>query len=369
MRVWENIINKYLREDDKVSEIQTNDSLSLFLKRSGSRIEITDFFPSTEVYKESIPELIGIIGGNPEKFEFLEEGTLRLDNSIARCHIVLPPACLVPLVTIARKTPDFTTLEDLRYSGSMNSTMMNFIKFAVDCNQTLCFSGGTGSGKTTMLEAAARLWDNKLRIGVVEDTPELTLEQPNVFFLKSSVRKPGVKANEIVTLEWCVQQVQRMRSDKIIIGETRGKEFYDFLIAANSGQEGSLTTIHASNPKMCLQKMNSFVSMAISVPQRTVNQTIAATIDFIIQLDRLVDGRYRVTGIEEISSTLSRDDAAVIATQPIFSFNEKEDTWTFSRMSDKKNEIAESYGYNTNSFLKEPSLGGIPQLLSTKRII
>ena len=351
---WDLIIQKYLEEDRGVSELETNGDTSVFVRKGGKRIEVTNVFSSIEEYRESIKYLIKRINRDaPADTKFIEEGTLRLANEgIARCHIMLPPACDEPMVTIARKTQDLTTLDDLEASGSFNKMMGDFIRAAVDCDMTLCLSGSTGSGKTTMLEAITKLWPNNIRIGVVEDAPELRLIQDNVAYLHSSVAKPGQPENSAASLQWCVAQLNRMRVDKMIIGETRGPEFASFLTAANSGNEGSLTTIHANDPAACLKKMNQFVNLAQTSPQRVINQNIASTIDLIIQLNKTPSGRYRTTYISEVTRQLGNDDAATIATQPIFEYSEATDDWSYTPISDHLAIRFREKGYNSK-FRKE----------------
>lgn len=354
-RLWDAIINQYLENDTSVSEIQTNGDLSIFLRQGGKRKELPNAFRSMEEYRESIEYLIKRINKfAPENPRFLEEGTIYLNTGgLGRCHIVLPPVSLEPMVTIARKTEDLTTLDDITYSGSMTSQMNQAIKSFVDIDLTITLSGSTGSGKTTMLEAITKLWDPKLRIGVVEDAPELMLIQPNVTYLKSAVAKPGQPENETATLAWCVKQLNRMRVDKMIIGETRGEEFASFLTAANSGNEGSLTTLHANNPRACLQKMNQFINEAQSSPQRVINQNIASTIDIIIQLDKTIDGKYRTTAIEAVSRQLGNDESATIATQPIFTYNEDTDDWTSHTLPDDLRNKLIKHGYDPMTFTKK----------------
>lgn len=362
--MWNQIITKYLENDNSVSEIETNGGTSLFVRKNGKRIEIPNVFHSVEEYKRETDKLIKRINPYaPERPMYLEEGTLFLKNvdgtdSLGRCHIVLPPVSLAPLVTIARKTQDLTTLNNICASGSMTKKMQNFIQAAIDCKLTIALSGSTGSGKTTMLEAMTKYWPNDARIGVVEDAPELMLTQPNVVYLKSSVAKPGQDPNQSASLSWGVAQLNRMRVDLIVVGETRGKEFADFLTAANSGCEGSLTTIHAENPERCLQKMNSFVNEAQSSPQRVINKNISSTIDVIIQLNKTVDGKYRTTQIAEVSRQLSNDESATIATHPIFVYDKETDSWDFHRPSDQLLEKIYSHGYD-DSFIKENSFDDV----------
>lgn len=724
--LWDAIILQYLEKDTSISEIETNGDLSVFVRQNGKRKEIKNVFQSVEEYRESIKYLIERVNKfAPENPRFLEEGTLFLNTGgLGRCHIVLPPASIEPLVTIARKTEDLTTLEDITYSGSMSTMMMNAIKAFVDCDQTIVLSGSTGAGKnlhkdtliptrwgfkkikdikkgdfvydlngsftkvtnkyspkeenfyriefnsgekikaggnhlwrveetlktvksikltrniketllkeidkeesdlsideigeitkqntedlrklivgfekenrkynkkevldyilkscdkdevtftkivdtndlyinsykyripyvskeveyrekdlaidpytlgvyistgfknireeiynhidskydcarlntedfvipeimnelslvsrksipdaykvssvkqreellagivdslvdfdyktgygkikkeidnnlkkdiselcsslgiesddranvftliidrklpvkikskdifvdnrykyhtiskvekiegffkdyyclavdspthtflstekyipthnTTMLEAVTKLWDPKLRIGVVEDAPELRLIQPNVVYLKSALAKPGQNPLETADLSWCVSQLNRMRVDKMIIGETRGKEFASFLTAANSGNEGSLTTIHANDPRGCLEKMNQFVNEASSSPQRVINKNIANTIDIIIQLDKK-NGNYRTTAIEFVSNQLGNDESATIATQPLFTYDKDNDEWIMGKLPDSFREILVAKGYDPQTFSKKADSQG-----------
>jgi len=292
---------------------------------------------------------------------YIYEGRLKLKNekgeivNTARCHIVLPPACDFPQITIAKKTTSLTTLDIIQSSGSMNLKMKEFVKLCLKCNLTTVLSGASGAGKTTFTEAMTKEWPMGIRIGVAEDSPELNLLQENTTYLKSAPRQPGQDIKDEANLDWCVQQLNRMRVDKIIVGETRSKEFFYFLQAANSGCEGSLTTIHASDPRMCLQKMTQFSVMAMPQPIRVANKNIASTVDIIIQLVRLLDGRYRVHSIEEVSNTLGNDDNAAISTTVLAKFDEKTDTWTdsFSLMTDNLRKKIEANGYNSQTFQKK----------------
>lgn len=347
--MWNKIITELLEDRKDISEIACNGTTSLFVRQKGQRVEIPNVFKDTDELIESINGLIERIkpGASKNNSEFLEEGTIHLtDGTVARCHIMLPPSCIFPNVTIARKTPDLTTLEAIHHSGSMNTQMYKFFKAALDMKLTMVLSGSTGAGKTTLLEALTKEWPNNVRVGVVEDAPELNLIQPNVFYLKSSVAKPGVPAENVATLDWCVAQLNRMRVDLIIIGETRGKEFAGFLTAANSGNEGSLTTIHAQNPTMALQKMNTFVNMAYAMPQRTINSTIASSVDVIVQLNKTVEGKYRITAIEEVTTQLASNENANIATHPLFIYDELADRWTSKAPSLTLSTKLKEYGYN-----------------------
>lgn len=356
--IWINIISEYLYKDDTISEIESNGGYSIFIRRNGIREEIKGVFQSAEQYLASTNILARIVTGkDQEHFEFLEEGKLDLKHrGTARVHIVFPPASDFPLVTIAKKTTTLTTLEDIMRKGSMSQKMLNFIKAAVDIKQTIVFSGSTGSGKTTFLEAATKCIPMDTRIGVVEDSPELSLLQPNTVYLHSQPWKPGMNPNNEVTLDWNMRQINRMRTDRVIIGETRGKEFAQFLTAANSGQEGSLTTLHANSPKSALQKMTQFVMEAHIQPVRIINKNIATTIDLIIQLEKFPNGEYKTTNISAVSETLTNDDSATISTTALTEWDPVNKTWKDRFLiPDKMRYKLESAGYDCSSFTKNTS--------------
>lgn len=182
---------------------------------------------------------------------------------------------------------------------------------------------------TTFLEAMCKLIHIDTRIGIAEDTPELDLPHPNATYLHSVPWRPGMNEKDVASLSWVVAQFNRMRTDKIIIGETRGKEFADFLVAANSGMEGSLTTLHANEPVRALDKMTNFaIKGAPGTPIRSINTDIATSIDLIIQLAYFKrDSRYRVTAIQEVTNTIGTTEAASITTNRLYTYDSDNDIW------------------------------------------
>lgn len=361
---WKTIIQKFLVEDENISELETNGTYSLFVRRKGIREEIQGIFSSHEEYLEETLKLAKDIsrGQSIENapMKYLAEGKLQLTaTNTTRVHIVLPPACDYPLVTMARKSPSLTTLDSIFKNGSMSFKMFNFIKAAVDCKLTMVLSGSTGSGKTTFLEATTKLIDRDTRIGVLEDSPELTLIQPNTIYMHSMPWRPGMSPNDEVTLDWLMRQINRARTDLVIIGETRGSEFKQFITAANSGMEGSLTTLHANNPKMALQKMAQFVMEAQPQPIRTINKSIAGAIDIIIQLSKNLAGEYKTMELAEVSETLGRDENAEIATTSLAKYDENTKKWEESfLMSDKLIAKFEAKGYDRFTFIKKGAENG-----------
>lgn len=212
-----------------------------------------------------------------------------------------------------------------------------FYCIEVDTPSHLFLAGETfvPTHNTTMLEALTKNVPDHYRIGVAEDTPELNLKQSNVTYLHSVPWAPGMLETDVATLQWVVSQFQRNRCDKLIIGETRGKEFGDFLIAANSGMEGSMTTIHANDPKQCLVKMTNFAMKAADKqPIRAINNDIAQAVDIVVQLV-VIDGKHRVSHITEIIPVLGDTDEAKITTSDIYLWDRPADKfYKAANMSD-----------------------------------
>lgn len=360
MEAWNLILNEFSKPN--FTELEMTNEKHIFFKSDGKRVQFNSPFKDIDEYTNSLNDLLSYISNTKNKniddFNYLIEGriTFRGNNdvvNIGRAHIILPPICDVPQVTITKKSLSLTTLEDIYKSGSMDPIMLKFMKAIVKLSLTTVISGGTGAGKTTFLEALTKEWDNNLRIGVAEDTPELVLKQSNVSYLQSSPLIPGHEDTH-VSLDWVVQQLNRMRVDKIIVGETRSKEFFYFLQAANSGCEGSLTTIHAKDPKMCLQKMTQFSVMAMPQPMRTANRNISSTIDIIIQLERLKNGSYKVINISEVSEILGNNESADIVVNKIFEYDYKQNKWQYnnSQMSDRLKNLLRENGYIIDNLSK-----------------
>jgi pilus assembly protein CpaF len=361
MPEWDTVFNLML--DPDVSEIEANGPSEFFMKKKGKRIKIDEIsLPTEERYMRGVQEgLVPFVKSlspfDPEGFLF--EGRLNYEGDgipvSGRCHIVLPPSADTPQVTIAKKTANLKTVEDLAAYGSMSSEMMNFLITAVKAGCTIVFSGGTGSGKTTMLEAVSKYIPRDKRIGVAEDAPELVLTQDNVTYLRSVPWQPGMDANNVATLSWVVAQFQRMRTDLLIVGETRGKEFADFLVAANSGMDGSMTTIHSDDPAKALMKMTNFAMKGSErQPTRAINGEIANAVHIIVQLAYIGD-KYRTTHIQEVTPTLGNTEEAKIASSPLFVWDRSEDMFRKEeQMTDRLRNYITERGQSVDEFLRSP---------------
>lgn len=329
---WETILQLLTR--DEISEITVVKAMNgVFATINGVRRPVGKVgWGNYESYKTDfrqtvLPNMQAAGFDDPEKSSSIYEGALeylgadRNNRTItvhARFHEMLPPAVTFPSVTIAKRSESLTSLESMKHNGTMDDTVMDFLIRMMESKQTFILSAGTGAGKTTMLRALCNYIQEGERVIICEDSPELAIKNVNTVYMESMPWRPGIDPNDSVPLWWLVAQANRMRTDRIIVGETRGKEFGAFLTGANSGLKGSATTIHADDPQMCIAKMGQF-AMADDPgrSQFSVMKDIAMSVDFIIQLGKDNSGRHWVETIEEISNTVS-DRTNQISTATIF---------------------------------------------------
>lgn len=332
--------------DDTSSEVTINGPRSVGFKRGGQRFFSNDIdFIDVNTYHAIINSfLLPLTNTNDRIGEtpHLIEGQLVVQDTsgpnrpplVARLHIVAPPAVDAAKITIAKKARTQYTIDHMVQSGTLTRDMALFLKDIARGRATIVFSGLSGSGKTTLLEALSREFDISDRIVLVEDTEELTLPVSDIVPLRSHQARPGEDQRNSVTLEWLVRQANRMRPDRIIVGECRGAEFAEFLTAANSGADGSMTTIHASSPQQAINKMLSLSLKSDNVKSETsVLRDIASTVQFIVQMS-LIDGRHVISQIEEVSNTVNANGLG-IQTSPIFKYDRNTGRFSFeNRPSD-----------------------------------
>lgn len=360
--IWSAIFG-LLANDEKISEVEANGRDEFFVKVEGKRKKIGVQLSTDEEYCESIEKFLIPHIRTGEIFtgkKYLFEGPLdtTLPNGVrlkGRVHIGLPPTVYVPQITIARKSKSLYDLSSIANKGSMSPTMLKLLKDIVKADCNVVFSGGTGAGKTTLLEATTKEIDNRFRIGVAEDTPELVLSQANVTYWNSVPWTPGMDPNNVATLSWVIRQQQRNRIDKIIVGETRGEEFADFLTAANAGVPGCFTTLHADNPRDCIRKMTNFaIKGNPGLNEKTVNREIAQAIDFVVQLIQVdINGKnvHRIASIQEVSKTISSTDAS-IASSTIIEYDKEDDSFVFvGNLSDNMREHFKKKHIEINDYI------------------
>ena len=344
-----NSINRLFEHlaDDTSSEVTLNGPKSVGFKRSGQRFIDNEIdFIDANTYHAIINDFLLPLTNTHERIgttPHLVEGQLTLPDPddpsrppmVARVHIVAPPAVPTAQITIAKKSRTQLTINSMVNSGSMTSDMGKFLKDLARGRATVVFSGISGSGKTTALEAMSREFDVSDRIVLVEDVEELSLGSSSVVQLLSHQARPGEDPRNSVTLEWLVRQANRMRPDRIIVGEVRGAEMAEFLTAANSGADGSMTTVHANSPQEAINKMLSLSSSSES--KKTENsflRDIASTVQVIVQLS-IIDGRHVVSQIEEVSRTVNKNTMG-IQTSTIFKFDRNTGRFIFdNRVSDE----------------------------------
>ena len=238
----------------------------------------------------------------------------------ARLHAVLPPIVdSAPAITIAKRSENLTTMESMIKNGTMNEEIADFLCRAVQTKQTMVLSAGSGCGKTTLLRILGQYFDPAEHLIVAEDSPELSfLNVKDAVYMQSVPWRPGISKNEEVTLEYVVSLMLRMRPNRIIVGESRSKEFYGFLLASNSGVRGSMTTLHANSSRECLEKMAMLATGAApTLDLYSLNKVISSGVDFIIQLDKDNYGHHWVEEIAEVSNTVSTETNS-ISTATVF---------------------------------------------------
>jgi pilus assembly protein CpaF len=232
----------------------------------------------------------------------------------SRVNAIIPPLALRgPTLTIRKFSRDPYTMDDLINFGSISPKAAQFLSACVHGKLNILISGGTGTGKTTTLNAMSAFIPNVERIVTIEDAAELQLQQQHVITLEA--RPPNIEGEGEVRIRELVRNSLRMRPDRIIVGEVRGPETLDMLQAMNTGHEGSLTTIHANSPRDALSRLETLVMTAgIELPHRAIREQIASAFDLLIQISRLVDGSRRLTHVSEVLGM----ESDVITLQDVF---------------------------------------------------
>ena len=320
-----------LLDDDEISEVLPRGPKKFLYKKKGRILRAQNItFPNTQAYHHFLNTVVLALTETTEEIDgtnHLIEGRLTFpspDENVApltaRVHMVTPPVVKDAIVTIAKKSRIQYTLDDMVEFGTLTPNMRKFLEAVARGKATTVFSGVSGSGKTTLIEAMAYYFDPDDNVVVVEDTPELRIQAGNVIALTANTPKPGMSDKEIISMEWLVKATNRMRPDRIVVGECRGEEFSEFLIAANSGADGSMTTIHAENPRGTLNKMLSLaIKNSTSKSEEAVVRDISSTVQIIVQAS-LIDDKHIISSIEEVSNSIT-NQGRTIGTQTIFEYD------------------------------------------------
>jgi pilus assembly protein CpaF len=302
-----------LLKDDTVNDILVNGPQQVFVERDG-KLELTDTtFKDEKHLLRIIDKIVSAVGRRVDESNPYVDARLQ-DGS--RFNAMVPPVAVDgSLVSIRKFKKDKLGIDDLVNFGAFSEEMAAYLQAAVACRLNVIVSGGTGSGKTTTLNALSSFIDNSERILTIEDTAELQLQQIHVGRMES--RPPNVEGKGEVSPRDCLKNALRMRPDRIIVGETRGEEVIDMLQAMNTGHDGSMTTIHANNPRDGISRLENMVAMAgIEMPLKAVRSQIASAVNLLVQASRLQDGSRRMTSITEITGM----EGEVISMQEIFRF-------------------------------------------------
>ena len=302
-----------LLKDETVNDILVNGPNRIFVERAG-KLELTDItFKDERHLLRIIDKIVSAVGrrvdeSNPYCDARLQDGS--------RFNVMVPPVAVDgSLVSIRKFKKEKLGVQDLVRFGAFTEEMALYLQAAVSTRLNVIVSGGTGSGKTTTLNALSSFIDNKERVLTIEDTAELQLQQVHVGRMES--RPPNVEGKGAVTQRDCLRNALRMRPDRIIVGETRGEEVIDMLQAMNTGHDGSMTTIHANNARDGISRLENMVAMAgIEMPLKAVRAQIASAVNLIVQASRLQDGSRRMVSITEITGM----EGEVISMQEVFRY-------------------------------------------------
>ncbi|MED1865904.1 CpaF family protein [Fictibacillus nanhaiensis] len=286
-----------LLNDPDITEILINGHNEVYIEKNG-RLELTSLkFKDESHVRHIIDRVVAPLGRRIDESSPMVDARLH-DGS--RVNAVIPPVSLRgTLVSIRKFRKEPLMMEDLISFGSMSDDMSKFLEAIVTAKLNILISGGTGSGKTTLLNAVARSIPSGERVITIEDSAELRLNRPNVVGMEA--RPANVEGSGEISIRQLVKNSLRMRPDRIIVGEVRGPEAFDMLQAMNTGHEGSLTTVHANSPRDALGRVEGMVIMAgMDLPASVIREYIVGALDFIVQGERLTDGKRKIVSIAEV---------------------------------------------------------------------
>ncbi len=307
---------EHLLHEPTISDILVNGCNSVFVERFGKLEKTPITFKSDAYLLKIIDRMVSQVGRRIDESNPLIDARLK-DGS--RINAVIPPVAIDgPSLSIRRFSADKIQLQDLVKFGSLNQDMVDVLSSMVKVRQNILISGGTGSGKTTLLNALSNHIPNDERVVTIEDSAELQLRMEDLVRLET--RMANVEGKGEVSQRDLLKNTLRMRPDRIVIGEVRGAEAYDMLQAMNTGHDGSLTTIHANTPRDALSRVENMVLMSgFDFPMKAIRSQIASAINVVMQLERMEDGRRRVTSVCELQAM----EGDVITMVEIFKFQRK----------------------------------------------
>ena len=286
-----------LLKDPTVSDILVNGYDNVYIERAGRLVETNVRFKDQNHVRLIIERIVSAVGRR------IDDSSPTVDARLAdgsRVCAVIPPLSLIgPVLTIRRYGKKALSTEDLLRNETFTTGMLDFLSGCVEAHLNIVISGGSGSGKTTMLNLLSRFVPEEERIVTIEDTAELQLQQSHVVRLET--RPMNIEGAGAITQRDLVINALRMRPDRIIVGESRGPEALDMLQAMNTGHDGSMTTVHANSPRDAFSRLETMVMMASQhMPDKVIRQQLASAVNIVVHTTRLTDGARRVTGIAEV---------------------------------------------------------------------
>jgi pilus assembly protein CpaF len=308
-----------LLEDETITDIMINGPKQIYVERLGKLDLTTVTFEDNTHLLNICNRIVSRIGRRVDESSPICDARL-LDGS--RVNIIIPPLAIDGAsVSIRKFGKRQIGFEQMAQQGNISPAMATLLRIAARCRLNLVVSGGTGSGKTTMLNALSGMIDNGDRVVTIEDAAELRMQQPHVVRLET--RPANLEGNGEVSMRDLVKNALRMRPDRIILGEVRGPEAIDLLQAMNTGHDGSMGTLHANRPREALTRLENMVTMGVaSLPPKAIRTQIAGSLQLIVQISRMRDGIRRVTHITEVTGM----EGDVIITQDLFVYEFKGET-------------------------------------------
>lgn len=347
-----------LLKDDDVNDILVNGPQRVFVERAG-KLELSDVkFRDEKHLLRIIDKIVSAVGRRVDEQNPYVDA--RLADGSRFNAMVGPIACDGSLVSIRKFKKDKLGIDDLVKFGAFSEEMAVYLQAAVACRLNVIVSGGTGSGKTTTLNALSSFIDNSERILTIEDTAELQLQQVHVGRMES--RPANVEGKGAVTQRDCLRNALRMRPDRIIVGETRGEEVIDMLQAMNTGHDGSMTTIHANSARDGISRLENMIAMAgIEMPIRALRAQISSAVNLIVQASRLQDGSRRMVSITEITGM----EGDIISMQEVFRYQRTgllpdgkiKGHFTATGVRSHYSERFKQWGYDIPASIYEPTKG------------
>jgi pilus assembly protein CpaF len=302
-----------LLADKSISDILVNGAKSVYIERRGKLVKTDVTFHDDAHLLNTIDRIVSAVGRRIDESSPMVDARLK-DGS--RVNAIIPPLAIDgPSMSIRRFAVELLSIADLVNLSTITPAVAKVLEVIVKARLNILISGGTGAGKTTMLNIMSGFIPHDERIVTIEDSAELQLQQPHVVRLET--RPPNIEGRGEVSSRDLVRNSLRMRPERIIVGEVRGGEALDMLQAMNTGHDGSLTTVHANTPRDALSRIENMVSMTgIAFPIKALRAQISSAIDVVIQVSRMEDGSRRLTSLQEVNGM----EGDIITMSDLFSF-------------------------------------------------